>query len=353
MKLHPLASDALLPLSWLYDAVVRARAQRFLADPGRSKRLDAIVLSVGNITVGGTGKTPMVLWLAERLAAMDVPVGILSRGYKGSVRFDRATEAGLESKTGAATNVWNDEVAMLAHRLGLKARFGIGADRWQSGQTLTALGIKWIILDDGFQHMQLARDVDIVLVDSLDPFGGERLLPAGRLREPPEALRRADVVLITRTESAPELEARIRRYTSAPIFLAQTDLANVRPLEKSAVLSGKADWLGKRVFAFCGIGNPQGFFRDVERWGMQLAGSRAFGDHHHYIPENARRIERAALAAGAEALVCTEKDSHNLGDVSFSRLPLYCCDLRMRVTDSDAFWNTVVNVIELKGAGRA
>ena len=347
MKIPPALSDALLPLSWAYGAAVRARAWQF--DRGHGvRRLNAVVISVGNITTGGSGKTPMVLWLAERLAQLDVPVGILTRGYRGGVRLDRGTQEELATELGQPIAPWSDEVALLSRRLGFKARFGVGADRWAEGRVLTGLGIKWLLLDDGFQHRRLHRDVDIVLIDSLDPFGGGRLLPSGRLREPVESLRRADILVITRTLSAPELEKELRGHTQAPIFYATTELQEVRALENSAVHCGKADWLGKKVFAFCGIGNPQGFFADVERWGMQLAGTRTFRDHHRYHQSNAQRIERAALAAGAEALLCTEKDAQNLGAVRFEQLPLFCCDVTLRVADGDSFWNTLLNIIDLR-----
>jgi tetraacyldisaccharide 4'-kinase len=346
MKLHPTISAALTPLSWIYADIVRRRAKLFRDEPHRSRRLDAIVLSVGNITVGGTGKTPMVLWLAERLAHMNVPVGILSRGYKGGVRVDRNTQDDVEAQSPGVHFAWSDEVALLSRRLGFKARFGVGPERWAEGRMLTSLGIQWIILDDGFQHMQLHRDADIVLIDAMDPFGSNRLLPAGRLREPLEALGRADVLVITRTDSAPELAARLRKYSTAPIFYAKSELEEIRPLENSNVTCGKAEWLGKRVFAFCGIGNPNAFFRDVEHWGMQLVGRRAFRDHHRFTQVNARRIERAALAAGAEALICTEKDSHNLGKLRFDRLPIFSCDVSVRVPEGDAFWQAIRDAIE-------
>jgi tetraacyldisaccharide 4'-kinase len=237
-------------------------------------------------------------------------------------------------------------------RLGAKARFGIGPDRWIEGLVLLKVGAQFFILDDGFQHRELARDVDIVLIDSTDPFGGNRLLPAGRLREPLEALLRADILVITRTDSAPEIEAALRRYSNAPIFYAQTELEDVRLLENSRAVGDRAEWLGKRIFAFCAIGNPDAFFDDVRHWGMDLAGSMAFRDHHKFTAADVRRIEHAAQLAGAEDLVCTEKDCFNLGKAQFTRFPVYSCDVTMRVKDADAYWSAVLDVIEQKRGKR-
>src|SRR5271170_3223203 len=198
----------LLPLSVLYGGLARARAALYRRGVFRSRRLKGVVISVGNLTVGGTGKTPMVLWLAERLAAEGHRPAILTRGYRG---------AGQSDASGLPTS---DEVALLRERLGARAQLGVGKDRYASGRTLERHGASWFILDDGFQHLALGRDADIVLIDATDPFGGGQLLPAGRLREPRTALARADVVVITRSEHAPALETVVGRFTDAPIFYA-------------------------------------------------------------------------------------------------------------------------------------
>ncbi len=330
---NPLLRALLLPLSWLYAVWVRLRAWCYRARIFQPRRLEGIVISVGNLTLGGTGKTPLVAWLAAALADQGNRVGILIRGYRG---------AGGSS----------DEVALLRQRLGDRVLLGVGPNRYRRGRELLQRGINCFILDDGFQHLELARDVDIVLIDALDPFG-EGILPAGRRREPKAALRRADIVVITRSEHAPAVEAVVRRFTPAPVFYAQTELQKVVPGENTAVEPGAADWLGKRVFAFCGIGNPQAFFDDVRRWGMELAGQLAFRDHHRYSPRDAERIEGAALAAGAAALVSTEKDSCNLRGVQFSKLPVYYCRISLRVAEADRFWEVLETLVKMKRGGEA
>src|SRR5882672_2580427 len=167
--------------------------------------------------VGGTGKTPVVLAIAERLAQEGKHAAILTRGYRGTAN---ASASGIPQ---------SDEVALLRERLAGKVQLGVGADRYKNGMVLAKHGIDWFVLDDGFQHLKLSRDVDVVLVDATDPFGGGLVLPAGRLREPLSALRRADIVIITRSvqASSPAVESIIRRHTSSPIFYASTRLERV------------------------------------------------------------------------------------------------------------------------------
>ncbi len=316
------------PLAWGYGAVMRMRAWFYRQGIFRVQRLEGIVISVGNLTLGGTGKTPLVAWLAEGLADAGNRVGILMRGYRGY-------------------GGTSDEAELLRERLGDRVLLGIGANRYRKGRELSRGGVNCFVLDDGFQHLALARDVDLVLIDALDPFGAG-LLPVGRRREPKTALRRADVVVITRSEHAPAIEAVVRRFTDAPIFYARTELEKVVPSPHSAVEAGAADWFGRRVFAFCGIGNPQAFFEDVRRWGMELVGELTFRDHHRYTSRDAQRIEQAALAVNAEALITTEKDIHNLREVYFTRLPVYFCRIALRIADAEKFWEVLDAIVEMK-----
>ncbi|MBI1738032.1 MAG: tetraacyldisaccharide 4'-kinase, partial [Acidobacteria bacterium] len=267
MNLHPSLRALLWPFALFFEGIVRVRALCYRVGICRQKRLKGVVLSVGNLTVGGTGKTPMVQWIAQRLFDSGKRVGILSRGYRGSVRAD----SGPLQKTGDAPQLrLSDEVWLLGERLGEKARIGVGSDRYAHGVALEGMGIECFVLDDGFQHLQLARDVDVVLIDATNPFGGGRLLPAGRLREPLSALARADVIVITRSEHAPAVEATVQRHSQAPIFYAQTQLDEVRVAENTSVPGAPDQWLGRKVFAFCAIGNPAAFFEDVRHWGMEL-----------------------------------------------------------------------------------
>ena len=337
------------PASLLFGAVVRLRAWCYRKGILRVRRLNSVVVNVGNLTVGGTGKTPMVIWLVERLIARDKRVGVLTRGYHGFLsRLSRnapRTQLGYHRPE----LVYGDEVCLFLRRLPPPPQFmiGVGADRYARGRELERQGVEWFVLDDGFQHLQLARDVDIVLLDATEPFGGGHLLPAGRLREPKSALARADMVVITRSSHAPAVETIVQRYSNAPIFYAQTELEGISRA-MGVVVTPEPDWAAKKLFAFCGIGNPAAFFEDLHRWGLQIAGTAVFRDHHHYSQRDADELERCALASGAEALVCTEKDVFNLVHAQFRRLPVCCASISLRAADADRFMETLMNLVREK-----
>jgi tetraacyldisaccharide 4'-kinase len=329
----------LWPLSLVYSSVARVKNWCYARGVFRKRKLPGTVFSVGNLTVGGTGKTPLVLAIAEHLAEEGKHAAILTRGYRGT------------AGTTASGEPQSDEVALLRERLAGKVQLGVGADRYKSGTVLAKHGIDWFVLDDGFQHLKLSRDVDIVLVDATDPFGGGTVLPAGRLREPLSALRRADMVVITRSVQAPSpaIEAIIRRHSDCPIFYASTRLESVLRVPGLDVALPPPDWRKARFLAFCGIGNPAAFFEDLRNWGFQVAQQRSFADHHVYTAREAAELEHAASSCGADALLCTEKDVWNLRNVQFLALPAYCC--RISVDLPEGFWSAVTDVVRREKAG--
>jgi tetraacyldisaccharide 4'-kinase len=331
-----LAEFVLVPLSLIYGAITHLRARAYRQEILKPRRLDGTVISVGNLTVGGTGKTPMVLWIAERLACEGKSVGILTRGYRGR-------PSGSRKSIAAASNVsTSDEARMLQSRLGECVAFGVGPDRYANGIQLAARGANWFVLDDGFQHQQLARDVDIVLIDATNPFGGGRLLPAGRLREPRSALTRADLVVITRSNHAPAVEAAVRRETDASIYYARPKLEAIRNFTDGQLAGNVAPSALGPLFAFCGIGNPQAFVADLRAWSIEIAGHKFFPDHHRFTDEDDEEILREASAAGAAGLICTEKDLYNLQAIHYAKMPIFYCAISMHIDREDEFWNEVV-----------
>ena len=287
---RPVPPVILIPLTWLWRAgMALDRAVKRL----RSCRPGARVISVGNLAVGGTGETPMVLWLCDRLARAGVTVGVLTRGY--------GREGGAEVEVFAAAAAVDvaavGEEAALVLRQG-KAQGGVGPDRGKAWRIMRDRGApQVIVLDDGFQHWRMKRDADIVLIDALDPFRGG-LLPLGRLREPFSALKRATAIVITRTLKGREyagLMAEIRKHSStAPIFRAR--VAAIRP----EIGNGP-------VGAFCGLGQPAGFEQTLKQIGIAPQFIEVFPDHHRYT-----EAEIAALRARAAILVTTEKDLMNV-----------------------------------------
>jgi tetraacyldisaccharide 4'-kinase len=319
MNLAPLARVVLWPLSVLYAAIVKLRASLYEKGVLRSKRLHTPVISVGNLTLGGTGKTPMVIWLAERFLAQGKRVAILTRGYKGS-------------------DGTSDEIELMKSRLGKRVQFGVGPDRYAQGFRLQQAGVDIFLLDDGFQHLQLARDVNILLLDSSRPAENDRLLPAGRLREPLSAMSRADLLVFTRTETNPGTDTAIGKLQNAAVFAAQTRLLGFRKFAAASQQLLTASDLGPGPFyAFCGIGNPGAFVADLVHWGLSIAGKQAFPDHHRYSDSEAAELLEAVHHADAVALITTEKDAHNLSDIAFQDFPVYIAIIDLVVIQENSF----------------
>ena len=331
-----LAESFLWPLSILYGAVARLRAWTYRVGIIHQRRLRGVVISVGNLTVGGTGKTPMVVWLAQRLAASGKKTAVLCRGYRPLPQSSHFAD-GMKIPEG-----WNDEAALLRNRLVGKVEIGVGANRFAKGRELESRGVKCFILDDGFQHLQLARDLDIVLLDATSPFDGGHLLPAGRLREPMSALRRAGIIVITRSEHPPATEAIIQRHTSAPTFYARTELLSIETYSQPSNATNNQTTGNEKYFAFCGIGNPSAFFDDLAKWGIQVTGHGTFRDHHLYTEADLSNLESRALGTDADALLCTEKDIQDLTPLRTNRLPIFFCKIALRFNDEEGLWQTIL-----------
>jgi tetraacyldisaccharide 4'-kinase len=301
-----------------YRAAVERRNRRY--DSGRAEivRVSVPVISVGNLTLGGTGKTPLVAWLASWFCGRGVRVALVSRGY------------------GAKSAAGNDELKELAQRLPDVPHVQ-NADRPAGARTaIDEFGAQLILLDDGFQHRRLARDLDIVLIDATDPFGYDRVFPRGMLREPVASLARADVVALTRcnlvhAERREELRRRVA--TIAPhaswIEVAQrphqlrTASGSVRPLD--ALPSGG-------VLAFCGIGNPAAFRQTLTQLHWPLTDVRIFPDHYAYDSAAIAGLQQwAAAHPGAGAFVCTHKDLVKIGVDRLGPLPLLALTLEMDI----------------------
>ena len=278
----------------------------------KQKRLRGKVISVGNLTVGGTGKTPMVIWLAKKFLAEGKRVAILSRGYRGS-------------------GGTSDEIELMKHRLHEKVTFGVGKNRYSEGHRIEQQQpVDIFLLDDGFQHLPLARDLDILLMDASRPVHRASLLPAGSLREPVSAMSRADLLVFTRVEAQAGTLETIEKLNDYPVFAAVTSLIGFRLQGDAALL--QVDEMGAGpFFAFCAIGNPDAFLRDLQSWNVPLAGKKYFPDHHRYNASDVKSLEEAAQSMGAKAFVTTEKDVQNLSDVQLKELPLYVAVIDLEI----------------------
>jgi tetraacyldisaccharide 4'-kinase len=283
-----------------YAAAVRWRNRRFDRGAAAAHRAAAPVISVGNITLGGVGKTPMVRWLLGWFEQRGISAAVVSRGY-GS-RAGRENDEGLE-----------------LHRLLPNVPHVQNTDRVAAArEAIERFGCHMLVLDDGFQHRRLARDLDIVLLDALEPFGFGRVFPRGTLREPVEGLRRADVVVLTRADlidAARREEIWKTVHAHAPAALRAEAVHAPRNLISTAGQQAPLDIVrGRPVAAFCGIGNPAAFRRTLESLGYQIADFREFPDHHRYTPADIKRLAAWAGGLGVSAVLCTCKDLVKLSD---------------------------------------
>lgn len=299
--------------SWGYAAGVKGREMAYRRGWLQVKRLPHPTICVGNITVGGTGKTPLVIRLAGDLLARGLKPAVLLRGYKRERHRRRPVLVRDAQGIRAAFSEAGDEAMELAARLP-GACVGVGADRYAVGRfLLERRPVDCFILDDGFQHHRLERDINIVTLDVSDPWGGGALLPAGFLREKPEALRRADAVVLTRTASVgPDRLSVLRAEVSMQMRETSCLLeSRHEPRELVALNSSRrlplSELRGKRVLAVSGIGNPKAFESLLSQLGAQLSGSFRLADHEDRSQDVWSWVSRNKRAV--DWVVMTEKDA--------------------------------------------
>ncbi len=317
-------SALLSPFAAWWERGAKRRRQR---DTAAARELPRPVISVGGLTMGGTGKTPFTDWLAIELRGQSLQPAILTRGYR---RRSPQASVILAAGSAASADLTGDEPQIyLRHGA---AHLGIGADRYVTGRELARIHpVDAFLLDDGFQHWKLRRDVDIVLIDAMDPFGGGAVFPRGRLREPLESLGRASAFVITRVEPGlrtDPIERVLRRYNpDAPVFRSR--VAPRRWLElRTQRTSDIAPF--RSAVAFCGLANPRTFWRTLDSLGLDIQSRWAFGDHHRYRILEMKRLARSARAGGSEALVTTEKDGANISSAVLAMagdLPVYALEI--------------------------
>jgi tetraacyldisaccharide 4'-kinase len=331
MRPHaPVARPLLWPLVPIYRLGLALRELQFRTGLKRSRRLRWSVVSIGNLSAGGAGKTPLTIALAKALSVRGLCVDVLSRGY-GRQR----SAIPLLVDPGGAAQKFGDEPLVIAREANVPVY--VAAERYEAGllaerDATGKLGVH--LLDDGFQHRQLARDVDILLLDGTE-WSTEHLLPAGNLREPFSALRRATVVAVT-APGGLLLEKWLRSdgRWQGPIW-------RLRRFMEIPPIDG-------HVAAFCGIARPDQFFQGLERAGVKLVSKTAFADHHNYTAADLARIESAARAAGATALLTTEKDRVRIGALAATlpaSLPLHAVPLRVEIEDEKAAIDWLINRI--------
>ncbi len=344
----------------LFHAAGKLRALTYRAGVLPRKQLKEKVISIGNLAFGGTGKTPVTAWLAEKLGKLGVSGSIVTRGYGRQSTENIKIIDPEDSQDSSEAD--GDEVRIF--RRHLKIPIGISADRYAAGAALelqypdfvSKYPVQVHLLDDGFQHLQLHRDLDLLLIDATNPWGARKNLPA-LLRESPMAMRRADAVLFTRcdlvktgggTRTLDELEEYVRRlHPRARQFRVEFRLKDF--VEEATKQRLSIDEMrSRKPLAFCGLGNPDGFFSTLRGAGVEPAGCIRFPDHHRYDEAGLRKLSKQVETLQADCLLTTEKDLMNLPPQAGFRVPHYWAEMETWVDGEQDFLDWIIGKLALK-----
>ena len=324
-RLQKILLAPLFLLALLYGWVVRTRIFFYRKGIYRTHSLPCKVISVGNITLGGTGKTPFVILLAEMVQEKGYRTAVLSRGYKGKYAGAYGVVSDGEKILLDALQA-GDEPYLLAQKL-KGVPIVVGKKRWISGRfVLDRFKPQVVILDDGFQHLALKRDCNVLLLDSLHPFGNGKLFPRGELREPLSQMGRADVLILTKGEQDDiinNLGKRLMNFPEGvPLFRVHYQPQEVRAWGEE---KGRVSLIlkGRKVLAFAGLARPFSFKNTLSSLGAKILKFEVFPDHHPYSPADLERLSQQALRCGAEAMITTEKDLARIQFFSPRFLPLW------------------------------
>jgi len=337
-------------LSFLYLAIVSLRIQLYGSNMMRPHQLGCPVVSIGNLTVGGTGKTPVVEKLARELSLRGRKVAILSRGYKSTRRRIPGNDPSpvrVVSEGGALlfdSKNAGDEPFMLAKNLRGVAVV-VDKDRVECGRhAISQLGSDLLILDDGLQYLRLHRRFDLVLIDREAPFGNEYILPRGTLREPPHHLRRATHILVTKSDGSDlsELHQRIRRYNrTAPIIECRH-----RPVELQDFSTGEqlplASLQGLRAGSLSAIASPESFEQGLRRLGVSLELTQSFADHHRYSKRELDRFIKRCTRRGVSCILTTEKDAVRMPRLLNQEIPIRYLRIEIEIIKGQEHWDRMI-----------
>ncbi len=349
--------------SLLFEAIVRVRVAYYLSGKAKQADFASMVVSVGNLTVGGTGKTPVVEKLSRELCATDRQVAILSRGYKSKSLKEPQSWPNISKvqsydivpkvvsdhdKLYLKPPYSGDEPYMLAKNLPGVAVL-VDKDRVKAARfAISHLGSNTIVLDDGLQYLKLRHSFDIILLDQNAPFGTDAMLPRGTLREPPRHLRRANLIVITKckTPDNSALIKRIRKYNkTAGIVECKHEAVEIQSLYTEERHS--LNYLeGKKVAAVSGIAVPQSFESLLEKQGADILFHRTFSDHHHFKPKEIKNFTKRSIQEKADLIVTTEKDAVRFPpDADSPDIPIYYLRIEIQILKGQEHWDNAIETI--------
>jgi tetraacyldisaccharide 4'-kinase len=347
------AKTILYAISLLYRLIIKLRNWLYDHKIFREVKLSCPVISVGNITVGGTGKTPCVIWLAQMLQQQGFKPTVLSRGY-GSKNSQPVNIVSDGNNILLPSTISGDEPRLIARSLkGIPVI--TGPKRILTGKTaIDNFGADVLICDDAFQHRQIFRDINIVLLDSQAPSGNGHMLPRGSLREPLTALRRADAFILTRTNEAKKTNAAISKLAEAekiPVFVSCHKPVDVIKGDYSLQLP-LLELRDKKVCAFAGIAQPDSFKKAILATGAQIISFDIFSDHHCYSPKELENIRHNFLKNNAELLITTEKDGMRLQEFTNFLSKIYLLRIELEIVpDGSSLKNFILGKLEKKNEG--
>nr|WP_166154559.1 tetraacyldisaccharide 4'-kinase [Neochlamydia sp. AcF84]NGY94418.1 Tetraacyldisaccharide 4'-kinase [Neochlamydia sp. AcF84] len=332
-----IAKTLLRFLSWIYQLIIAGRNWAF--DQGCCKQYHApvpVVISIGNIVVGGTGKTPVTLMVAQAFSN-DFTIAILSRGYRSKAEH-LPLPVILSYGNGPVhpAAYCGDEPYLLAQNLP-KAHIIVGKNRQQSSRMAVRAGAQLILLDDGMQHRKLARDYEIVVINALDPFGQGYFLPRGFLREAVSSLSRADLIVLNHLQDKEQLQLiakEIRKFSEAPLIATKMEVAEVLDLQGQPL----AELVGKKVGIFCAIAHPDYFYQTVKQLGAEPVDTEFMLDHLTFTTESLIQFCERAKAKGAEWILCTEKDRVKLDELALAGQPIGWLKMTLRIVEGKIHW---------------
>ena len=335
----PVVTAGLSALSLGYRGALRVRDLMYRWKILRTGRLPCAVVSVGNLTLGGSGKTPTVELAVRTLRELGAVPAVVSRGYGRVTRGVHVVADREGVRTDARTA--GDEPLLLAERLPGVAVV-VGENRYEAGRVaVERLGATALVLDDGFQHRTLAKDLEVLVVQGRAPWGNARVFPRGMLREPLTGLARAHAVVVTNPAGPGPVEAVtavVRRFNPRAAVLAaqyqHQDAVETRSGRRAPV----AELAGRRLMAFAGLGSPQGFADTLDAAGIRRVAFAEFPDHHWFTPADLRELVQDARTAGAEGLITTEKDWVRLRDLPAPPLPLWVLPVRLVLEAGQDVW---------------
>lgn len=345
--LGALLKKGLTALSWGYSSALHLRNKAFdLGILPSKKPSNTYVVSIGNLQAGGTGKTPFTIFLAEQLGKNE-EIAILSRGYRASMPRSSPTLINDQLGTKFSADYCGDEPTLLAHTIP-GAKVIVGKDRVAGADYAKALGAKIILLDDGFQHRYLKRDLDIVLIDASLPDEADHPLPRGLLRERHTSLSRAHLIVITKLHHNDQFAAikqRMAQFTTAPVVAVKQTLAKI--CASHDTVTKEIDSLEGSLF--CGIANPLSFVQTIKNHGLHIQSQHFFPDHATYTLHTLRQLAADVKNSGASYLICTEKDAVKIAPwMDNIPLPVLWPKMRMSISHGHDTWNSFIKELKEK-----